>query len=561
MMSNHTTNVVPMMAGELFNRTYIVPLYQREYAWGQKEIGQLLDDLWDAFKVSPTRNYHLGSITVFPRRGAGGITEYELIDGQQRGITLGLLLRLLSPTIVPMGLAGRLRFVNRPEAEMFLAAFDASPEVVPSTPRTFRSAVNAMRDHEVFGEERKDQRGNFEKFVREQVVLFRVEMPPETDVSAYFEVMNNRGVQLEFADLLKARFIAKLGEGTDKVLFDRLWTACSNMDGYLSDWFDEDTIAALEVQRHWWQLEEAAVKIREVSASDATFRSIVPDFPNFLLHVLRVFLTRMSENVKSVRLDERQMRQDFDTYFASINAENFLDVLLQTRLRFDRYIIKSEGGEDGGESRWSLAGNKSWSAETPTVEERLMHLQAMLQVTNPSRRNKEWLSLLLCNEGVKNPPELISLLERFARDRLKERGSMVNWIQAGTGTPHLALNLIDYLMYCENPNEYCKNKAFRFAYRNSVEHHFPQGSVSEETAWTNETVNDIGNLYLLSKSDNLSLNVRSPNEKVVRAGDRLDFPPKRREMYRLTKECGWTPMVMRQHSEKVCKLLSAFLGQ
>lgn len=566
-MNQHTTNVTPIKAGELFGSTYTVPLYQREYAWGREEIWQLLDDLREAFAADRTRNYHLGSLTVFPRRGAGGALEYELIDGQQRAITLGLLLRLLPEA--PKGLAGRLRFGNRLEAEAFLAAFDAAPDAPPPVPRAFRAAVDAMRGHEVFGAESAEKLAEFAKFVRERVVLFRVEMPLETDVSAYFEVMNNRGVQLEFADLLKARFMAKLPDRADKVLFDRLWMACSEMNGHLADRFDKKTGEALEGRKQWWELDGTVVKIGETTSADAAARSIIPAFPNFLLHALRVCLATMLKNGEKkewlldehvlVPLDERQMRQAFDAHFGVLEAAHFLDVLLQTRLRFDRYVIKAEGGADGTEGRWSLVGNDSWAAAD---RERLVHLQSMLQVTAPSRRHKEWLSLLLCEDHAEDAPGLIALLEGFARERLAGSGAMENWSRGGTGTPHLALNLVDYLMYCRNPEEYRGGKTFRFAYRNSVEHHFPQGSATNDSGWADGLVDDIGNLYLLSKSDNSSLNVRGPEQKVHLVGNIDTLPPKRREMYQLTQKGeGWTPGVMRHHSEKVRGLLAGFLAQ
>jgi hypothetical protein len=538
-----------------------VPLYQREYAWGREEIWQLLDDLRDAFTVEPKRNYHLGSLTAFPRRGVGGAPEYELIDGQQRAITLGLFLRLLADA--PTGLAGRLRFENRPEAEAFLAAFDAAPEASPALPQTFRGAVDAMLGHEVFGGEFAEKRGEFAKFVRERVLLFRVEMPPETDVSAYFEVMNNRGRQLEAADLIKARLVAKLGDGADKVLFDQLWTACSDMAGCLEDRFDEATAAALRAGSSWTQLANDKVRIADAPAEGAAPRSVIPDFPNFLLHAFRVCLqpTLGVGTAAAVPLDERRLRKTFDEFPpGAVAAEHFLDVLLKTRFRFDRFVVKAEGGADGGESRWRLAGDDSWTPEDRETRERLTHLESMLQVTYSSRRGKEWVSrVLLSNE--KSAGGLVALLEGFTREQLAKWGAMEGWSCAGTGTPHLALNLVDYLMFCRNPEEYRGGKEFRFAYRNSVEHHFPQGSATEKNGWADGVVDDIGNLYLLSKSDNSALNVRGPEQKVSLAGDIDRLPPKRREMYRLTRDNGWTPEVMRKHSETVCGLLADFLKQ
>ena len=563
MNNAHFTKVETLTAGALFSRTYSIPLYQREYAWGREEIWQLLDDLQEAFSSSPSKHYHIGSLTAFLRTDASGRQSYELIDGQQRTITLALLVRLLAefaPSALPIiRMAERLRFENRTEAENFLAAFCDCPDEPPASPMAFRRAVDAMRDHSVFGEEKRAELPAFAEFVGAHVALFLVTMPPETDVSAYFEIMNNRGVQLEFHELLKAKFIAKLPDDVDQSLFDRLWTVCSRMDGYLVDRLDKEDVEALAAGTQWWEMKFKRDSIRDNIGDGNAARSIIPDFPNFLLHVLR-----FHAKTKDVSLDERNMRKEFDKRFDSIDPVRFLDSLLKTRLRFDSFAIKAEGGTDGVELGWHIEGNNDWSKDDM---ERLTHLQAMLQVSNPSKRNKEWLSLLLNENSVENAPGLIALLERFVRERLRECGDIDSLRHLGTGTPHLVLNLIDYLMYRANPEKYTgENNSFRFAYRNSVEHHFPQALENE--TWTNDAVNDIGNLYLLSKSDNSSLNDRSPKykvDKVTFAGRQNKLPPKRREMYKLTVSAdntdNWTPDIMRKHSEEVVSLLKAFSSE
>ena len=555
----HETKAEPLTAGDIFARTYSIPLYQRGYAWGREEIWQLLDDLKEAYDFDHDRNYYIGSLTAFLRTDVSGRQTYELIDGQQRTITLSLLLRLFAqflPSNIPsFRLSGHLRFENRPDAESFLATFDEHPDEAPTSPAPFRRAVDAMLDHPVFGVEYRESFPEFAKFVRSHAVVFLVTMPPKTDVSAYFEIMNNRGIQLEFHELLKAKLMSRLPDDVDKVLFDLLWTACSRMDGYFTEYLDEKTTTALEKGESWLRLGRDSVKIGNMTVDGGTVRSVIPDFPNFLLHALRVYLN--NDISATIPLDERQMRKTFDECLDSIVSEQFLDVLIQTRLRFDRFVIKADGGAEGVEIRWCIEGKNDWM---PADRERLIHLQSMLQVSYPTRRNKEWLSRLLCTK-VEDASDLIVLLEGFARERLLLKQGEVESLRClGTGTPHLAFNLIDYLMYCAEPAKYSGAATFRFAYRNSVEHHFPRGSGSENGIWQNDVVNDIGNLYLLSKSDNSSLNVRSPSEKVTLAGRLDNLPPKRRKMYRLTQVKGWTPEVMRHHSDEVLKLIESFLS-
>jgi len=67
---------------------YVIPLYQRAFAWEDKEITQLIEDIRD-FKED---NYYIGSLIVSKRENDN---RYEVIDGQQRLTALFLLLNSL----------------------------------------------------------------------------------------------------------------------------------------------------------------------------------------------------------------------------------------------------------------------------------------------------------------------------------------------------------------------------------------------------------------------------------------------------------------------------------
>jgi len=72
------------------NCFYIVPDYQREYVWTEKEVHQLLDDINNAIDLSSTNGYYfIGTILVAP---VAEKDHYEVIDGQQRLTTFFLLL-------------------------------------------------------------------------------------------------------------------------------------------------------------------------------------------------------------------------------------------------------------------------------------------------------------------------------------------------------------------------------------------------------------------------------------------------------------------------------------
>lgn len=70
---------------------YKIPRYQREYSWGRTEWENLIDDILDN-----DAGYYLGSIIcINPTNDSLEVQKLELIDGQQRLLTLSLLFAAL----------------------------------------------------------------------------------------------------------------------------------------------------------------------------------------------------------------------------------------------------------------------------------------------------------------------------------------------------------------------------------------------------------------------------------------------------------------------------------
>lgn len=66
-----------------------------------------------------------------------------------------------------------------------------------------------------------------------KVIVYRIEVPENTDLNRYFEIMNARGEQLEQHDILKATLMSYLSDDAEKCLFAKIWDACSDMTGYV----------------------------------------------------------------------------------------------------------------------------------------------------------------------------------------------------------------------------------------------------------------------------------------------------------------------------------------
>ncbi|MDN8587078.1 DUF262 domain-containing protein, partial [Vibrio alginolyticus] len=115
---------------------YVIPIYQRNYAWGATEIEQLIQDISDAAGLitqsdetatAKQAKYYLGSLVVYQRTNHTHQTDvvYETIDGQQRHTTLSILLAYLKHRKVLgadklEGLNINLTFDSRPKSSRAL---------------------------------------------------------------------------------------------------------------------------------------------------------------------------------------------------------------------------------------------------------------------------------------------------------------------------------------------------------------------------------------------------------------------------------------------------------
>lgn len=212
---------------------YIVPDYQREYVWTDKEVHQLLEDVGEQIDAGTTREYFIGTVLVSPTDQKG---HYEVIDGQQRLTTFFLLLCALKnlfqgepqrQTISSLisssytdsegeaqtTLKLEPRYENAGDVMSKLVELDADPQVVragiqASGIPSFGSLENLVSAYATlyrYLKDNYDDTGKLKKYwgyLANNVVFIQI----STDVSSalkIFETINERGVGLNPMDLLK----------------------------------------------------------------------------------------------------------------------------------------------------------------------------------------------------------------------------------------------------------------------------------------------------------------------------------------------------------------------
>lgn len=386
---------------------YVIPLYQRAFAWGDKQLLQLIEDISD---VAEDTKYYIGSLIVSKQSG-----KFEVVDGQQRLTSLYLLLHCLE--LVKKTNHGEsvdkktpaLTFACREKSNYTIAKVRDLLCEKRSNFDLDRIEPNILRGLSIL--QRKINSPDFDKnaFIKKlaKVIIYRIEVPKNTDLNRYFEIMNTRGEQLEQHDILKATLMSNLEYKWEKELFAKVWEACSDMTGYVQMHFISnnnelrDAIFGLEwnhLPSNKWEdykniikketesvqtghdikvLTDINFKVTEEDGFNENkepvrFESII-EFPFFLLHTLKVYINIYKVSHKNGLkivddlLDDKKLIDAFDrvmTYGVQgdlyieknkkLFVRNFMMCLLRTRYLFDNYIIKREFIKGSTEGEWSL---------------------------------------------------------------------------------------------------------------------------------------------------------------------------------------------------------------
>ena len=417
----------------LSNDTYIIPIYQRNYEWEQPQIERLIRDI---NSIGENERYYLGTLVTFKRNDGS----YELVDGQQRHTTLNLIKAVLDKKT-----SFNLKFQARSECDQFFRELSEATKGLPQIPKTqnLKQGIEIIESvlNDILSTDKDKE--IFRKKFFERTYIFRTELPKETELNHYFEIMNNRGEQLEKHEILKAQLMNQIDD-SHKEVFAQVWEACSFMGDYI--WnngipkellekeelsFDDivsslgkdesnennqsQTIAAL-LEKGVETLPKGFKQGEESKTYD--YRSVL-EFPTFLLYIYHLI-----NPDKEISFDDKKLLEIFKDYK---NAKTFIVALLKYRIYFDKYVIKNSLLLSDKESNWGIRGyefekegveTKETAFENTDEEKKIEMLQAMFHYATVSNDKKDWLLRLL--EGNVKEKDLYSVLKSELKKETKD---------------------------------------------------------------------------------------------------------------------------------------------
>lgn len=246
------------IADYLSRNHFLIPMYQRNYVWGEDECGQLWDDIYHFYKnKTDDDEYFLGSAVLYKENKIQNI-----IDGQQRTTTLLLLIRALYEKAKGQGqnvitlkkdLANCLWDTSSVGTEIFYEKTHLKSEV--ATDKDNEKLENLFKE-EIKIDEKDKKLSLYEKnylyFKRKiddlalnepvewfnfcvcllkNCVILPIECSERDKALRIFNTLNNRGISLSTADILKGIIYASKKED-EKSLFAKEW---QNLESLLQD--------------------------------------------------------------------------------------------------------------------------------------------------------------------------------------------------------------------------------------------------------------------------------------------------------------------------------------
>ena len=252
-----------------------IPSYQRPYVWGEDNINELLDDILYAFENDSQDTYFMGALVLQNKEN----DEYDILDGQQRLTTLALLLATIRDNIkvektkkvlqdhlfqeddetADIPSRNRFTFNIRNEVQRFFeeyiikenGTFNIEKALEDEQFKNNISIKNMVavvqvirkRLEEIFGEQLSLENISgtslleFIKFIRNKLIFAYICSDTREQAFRLFTILNNRGIPLTTADILKSLNLDKVQDEIKRNEYAKKWEELEEQYGDKFDRF------------------------------------------------------------------------------------------------------------------------------------------------------------------------------------------------------------------------------------------------------------------------------------------------------------------------------------
>lgn len=305
----------------LAGRKYAIDYYQREYKWQQKQVAELIDDLAVKFLTSYEKGHERTAVAEYSHYFLGSIiisdkdNQKFIIDGQQRLTTLTLLLIYLHQQLTDTEQKGQLadlvfsqRFGKRsfnldvPDRTDCMEALYKGEAFNGTNASESVANILARYDdiEDLFPDDLQgDTLPYFVDWLLENVHLVEITAYSDGDAYQIFETMNDRGLSLTPADMLKGYLLANITDADRRTRASQTWK--EHVQALVEIGKDEDADAI----KSWLRSQYAdSIRERKRGATPQDFDLIGTEFHRWVHeHEKRLGLTASAEFGRFIERD------------------------------------------------------------------------------------------------------------------------------------------------------------------------------------------------------------------------------------------------------------------
>lgn len=569
---------ISLSVNHLLNEdTYAIPLYQRNFAWTYDEIEQLLNDVADAFQENRD-NYYIGTLVVNKENDIFKIIDGQQRTTALNLIALALKHEFGFDRLKAVNLTFPARKKSNENIQKLFTKQKISECDENELTRGYGHAKDALK--KVLEERRLDPQPFVDYLFENVIIFRSIlpeDLDLNLYFERFNSRGEQLEAHEILKAQMMAKFGTDQ-EMAQK--FARIWDACAEFDKPVASQFKMRRKRADDFQERerifGWHFTNYSFhniyndidfhqnerrklsdilgkkineKNIEVEKDFGDYTTII-DFPTFLLHVLAIAEGKKTDEVQ---LDDKKLLALFDIKNKDKTwVIEFSEFLLRIKHIFDNYIVRNSNMDSSSRNKdeWFLQKGTYYeyqpngkSKEHYIVEERFTNntfsdseinqniilLQSMFAVTFTANRDSRWLYEILqflfnrieeLNQAefagsFKNFLEKMAV--RYAEERLFTEDKS---IKTYGEIPVYAFNFVDYVLW-KNREELKKDydikfEDFKFAYRRSIEHWYPQNPNGHdgESQLPAEFLHSFGNLCIITDSQNSRFGNSYPEAKL-----------------------------------------------
>lgn len=621
MVETHVSLSVDCLLNE---DSYAIPLYQRNFSWTYDEIEQLLNDVADAFQEKRD-NYYIGTLVVNEENGLFKIIDGQQRTTALNLIALVLKNEFDFNKLEAVNLTFPARRKSNENIQKLFIKEKISEDDENELTRGYGHAKDALKkvlgERQLESQSFVDYLFNKVIIFRSilpkdlDLNLYFERFNSRGEQLEAHEILKAQMMAKFGEDQEKAQKFARIWDACAE--FDKPVASQFKMRRKRADSFQErERIFGWHFSNYsfhdiyddidFYQNERRKLsdilgkkvneKIIEVEKDFGEYTQVI-DFPTFLLHVLSIW---EGTDTSEVQLDDKKLLTLFD-----IKNKNqtwvikFSEFLLRMKHIFDNFIVRNSNMDSSSRNKdeWFLQKGTYYeyqpngkAKEHYIVEERftkntfsdseinknIILLQSMFAVTFTANRDSRWLYEVLqflfehieeLNDqefAIRFKDFLEKMAVRYAEGRLFTEENIIK--KYGDISVY-AFNFIDYILWKnreELGREYkgVKFDHFKFAYRRSIEHWFPQHPNSDERVekMDDQFLHSFGNLCIITDSQNSKFGNLVPSAKYKQWEGIFDRQSlKLQIMANITEKTRWESYQIKGLEKEILPMVNRFI--